>query len=110
MNKEKQRIKIAEAVGWKKLKGFSDSGWPLLLTPPEKPNKEGYLEDIPDYLNDLNAVHELEQWMFQSYETLEGAERLSLYTKLLCKLKHPLFATAAQRAEAFLKTLNLWEE
>jgi|LakMenEpi03Aug12_release.lakeMendotaPanAssembly.Ray.scaffolds.fasta_scaffold93259_7 hypothetical protein len=110
MNKEKQQIKIAEAVGWKKLKGFSDSGWPLLLTPPEKPNKEGYLEAIPDYLNDLNAVHELEQWMFQSYETLEGAERLSLYTKLLCKLEHPLFATASQRAEAFLKTLNLWEE
>lgn len=103
MNKEKQRIKIAEAVGWKKLKGFSDSGWPLLLTPPEKPNKEGYLEAIPDYLNDLSAVHEIEKLL-----TEEEAYETELIR--VCQATPIWHATAAQRAEAFLKTLNLWEE
>jgi hypothetical protein len=103
MNKEKQRIKIAEAVGWKKLKDFSDSGWPLLLTPPEKPNKKWYLEAIPDYLNDLNAMHKAEEML--------GATQMHHYGQWLQNVYGPIYrATAEQRAEAFLKTLNLWEE
>lgn len=55
---EEMRIAIAEACGWKPYKPITHDGWPLLMTPPKKPNKEGWLEPIPDYLNDLNAIHE----------------------------------------------------
>lgn len=59
---------------------------------------------LPDYLNDLNAMH--------------GAEKVltseSLWPKYLGYLSEGVgcgyltHATAAQRAEAFLKTLKLW--
>ncbi len=105
-----QRIAIAEAIGWKegpsRSAGFVELGiirqW-YDLTGRLTPN-------LPLFTTDLNAMQLAEDWLFASYETLEGAERLSLYTKYLCKLKHPLFATAAQRAECFLRALNLWIE
>jgi hypothetical protein len=107
MNEEKQRIKIAEAVGWKKLKDFSDSGWPLLLTPPEKPNKKWYLEAIPDYLNDLNAMH-------KALKLIGEIKGIDLCWHLndmgISGEWQILNATAEELAEAFLKTLNLWEE
>ena len=118
MTQEQKRIKLAEAGGWKKLKGFSDSGWPLLRTPPEKPNKEGYLEAIPDYLNDLNAVHELELKVFQdSSFQLDYSRSLIRIIKNLSPLCKQFFtdfdlvtATAAQRCEALGLTLKLWEQ
>jgi len=62
----------------------------------------------PDYLNDLNAMHEAEGW-------LSGPQR-SAFSHWLHKIvKGNLWgafeivhASAAQRAEAFLKTLNHW--
>jgi len=112
MKPELQRIKIAEACGWKKLKGFSDSGWPLLLTPPKNPNTEGYLEAIPDYLNSLDAMHEVvmvkagdrhfvQKYCKQLRKVVGSAEWASFAVEN---------ATASQRAEAFLRTLNLWQE
>jgi DNA-binding protein Fis len=114
MTQEEKRIKLAEAGGWKRIPAetvgaaaklfYGDIWWR-----DAENNTIACADQLPDYFNNLNAVHELEQWMFQSYETLEGAERLSLYTKLLCKLEHPLFATAAQRCEAIGLTLKLWK-
>ena len=70
---------------------------------------------IPDYCNDLNAMHEAEKsagvHLGQSYaknlrEVINQDERGNI-------LRHETWvyytATAAQRAEAFLKTLNLWK-
>ena len=57
----------------------------------------------PDYCNDLNAMHEaekvldLDQW--HKYASLIGRH----------DYRNLLNATAAQRAEAFLKTLNFWK-
>jgi hypothetical protein len=55
---------------------------------------------LPDYLNDLNAMHEAEK-------TLTGNE-LTVYDNVLFRLcgnvvRDMKFATAAQRAEAFLR-------
>jgi hypothetical protein len=58
----------------------------------------------PDYLNDLNAMHEAEK-MLNSESGYHGIGGYGLY---LVALEHNVSATAAQRAEAFLKTLNLW--
>ena len=93
MSPEKQRIAIAEACGWRKDK--RGLGW---LTP------SGEYSELPDYLNDLNAMHEAEKRLRNQFNTVEEA-----YWRNLAHVQpHPIYATAAQRAEAFLRTLNLW--
>lgn len=59
-----------------------------------------------DYVNDLNAIHEIETLM------LTDEQRRLVWLKLLSFFdggdEEPTFATAAQRAEAILKVLRLW--
>ncbi len=64
---------------------------------------------LPDYFNDLNAMHEAEKVLTES-------QQMPYRTALFCteevdysyfKLIH---ATAAQRAEAFLRTIGKWED
>jgi hypothetical protein len=97
MTKELQRIRIAEACG------FGKSHWLEL--------KDGIVfgtsGSLPDYLNDLNAMHEAEKF-------LNDMDEITYLAKLhngnrYCSWEGTC-ATAAQRAEAFLKTLNLWIE
>lgn len=108
MTPEKQRIAIAEACGYSTfhtaasgtLIGFAD----------------GEQDKVPDYLTDLNAMHEA---------ILAEAERNPLFKlgyllelqKIVCPGSFPgmdvfpmVEATAAQRAEAFLRTIGQWEE
>ena len=71
-----------------------------------------YLDEcsIPDYLNDLNAMHSAEK-------SLGEIER-ERYTDNICGITPCNYdgwfscahATAAQRAEAFLKTIGKWED
>ena len=122
MNKEQQRIKIAEACGFTVV----SDGITHCLTPC---NFDGMyapegklLKKTPDYLNDLNAMHEAEKVLTkeQLYNYGNKLDRItSPKTSMgMCYIESPeagmypdLFcATAAQRAEAFLKTLNLWTD
>jgi len=96
MNPEQQRIAIAEACGkW-------HSGWPH-----EYMNQADRLRHIPDYLNDLNAMHEAEKLLVR-LKWVSYLRRL----QTLCdeSVTWPIHATAAQRAEAFLRTIGKWEE
>jgi hypothetical protein len=109
MKPEEQRIAIAKACGWKLVE--------------DNPDYEPYWEDpkgnmigisfgeyrLPNYLNDLNAMHEAENVL----------NDLNLYRKFLYLVvledpsnisNEPAWATATQRAEAFLRTLDLWNE
>jgi hypothetical protein len=66
-----------------------------------------YLEEkIKDYCGDLNAIHEAEKILSKIHK-----QTMTHYLdKLLCGKQAFLWeATAAQRAEAFLRTLNLWD-
>lgn len=103
MDKTQQRIKIAEACGYSLTE---DKKWFLECEDMYAPIKE-----LPDYLNDLNAMH--------SAEKLLTVPRWNKYRKSLSVMftDHPddgyifaINATAEQRAEAFLRTLGLWEE
>ncbi len=85
MNKEKQRIAIAEACG-----EDSDSIVRGL---------------IPDYLNDLNAMHEAETVLILDCVWATYLDKLSV----VVAEKSLVNATAAQRARAFLETLGLWD-
>ena len=96
MNPEQQRVAIAEACGkW-------HSGWPH-----EYMNQADRLRHIPNYLNDLNAMHEAEKLLVR-LQWVSYLRRL----QTLCdeSVTWPIHATASQRAEAFLRTIGKWEE
>lgn len=103
MTDEQMRIKIAESVGYKEL--FMDNGKSMVPQRWESPYDEFcyVAERLPDYLNDLNAMHEAEGILTN--------EQIEVYCSLLQKPQWGIWwaisATARQRAEAFIKTLNL---
>jgi hypothetical protein len=100
MTPEAQQIAIAEACGWKPNPFEMDMCGQVF---PQSP---------PDYLNDLNAMHEAEA-LLDRYEAKLFEEKL--FNILESEVMHTgefalIHATAAQKAEAFLKALNLWKE
>ena len=100
MTPEQQRIAIAEACGWKPDK--RGLGW---LSP------HGYYSPEPDYLNDLNAMHDAEEMLIG--DEPENSELwCDFQTNLViaCPAYLSYHATASQRAEAFLKTIGKWKE
>jgi len=112
MNPEAQRIAIAEACGWKFIPEYyhgEDQPPELTTVTPDGRHLCGY---YPDYLNDLNAMHEAEKMLTdeqdleysESLEQVVGARFNSNNGEDMRRLRS---ATAAQRAEAFLRTLNL---
>ena len=95
MTPEQQRIAIAEACGWTtKHKGL----WVERL--------QTYAA-LPDYLNDLNAMHEAEKVLKGGMRSKYDAE-----LTLICSRDYNFIweSTASQRAEAFLRTIDKWEE
>jgi len=107
MTPQAQRIAIAEACGWKDVKNVA--------TKRETPIIKGITPDgkwsavIPDYINDLNVMHEAESLFF--LQLVEKKHWLTLSEVMGNGLQVGHWhATAAQRAEAFLKTLGLWQD
>ena len=101
MSDEQINIAIAEARGWEPLpEGHFHPDNPLGQT-------------MPNYCNDLKAMHEAEKMLTErQWDEYERVLRLvcdgcSYYEGAGKEL---LNATAAQRAEAFLRTLGKWEE
>jgi hypothetical protein len=97
MTPEKQRAAIAEACGIV----THDQWGPLYRTP------QGLVRVCPDYLGDLNAMHEAEKVLIWRTDlaALDYDEELRIVTD-----GWRWNATAAQRAEAFLRTIGKWEE
>jgi hypothetical protein len=105
MTDEQQRIAIAKACGWSRcyLQQQADLHDDARGLPPDAlPTAENYCY-LPDYCNDLNAMHEAEK-----VAGISNTELSIPYKEWLDRLSCPHFATARQRAEAFLRTLNLW--
>lgn len=122
MKPEAQRIAIAEACGW--CGPYSEGEWLLdygreggdvygkcVGTQPD-----GYRDQVPDYLSDLNAMHEAEKVLVTEKQCSYFAVRLA---ELVKGFNYDPFtgvsgyiwhATAAQRAEAFLRTIGKWED
>ena len=122
MNKEKQRIAIAEACGWKDIKDTnhedvdiesrSISCWSGLTgVPPKFIHYEWNRVIIPDYLNDLNAMHEAEKVLTIDQLIDQAAWLGASSDEMMIKSWVILLrANAAQRAEAFLRTIGKWED
>ena len=109
MTTDQQRIAIATACGWTEIDGLSAKG--LMGRPSGKICSFDYL---PDYLNDLNACHEAEKVLTQDHmidysRHVGKAVTIHLPASRAAWMDFKLInSTAAQRAEAFLRTLNLW--
>jgi hypothetical protein len=91
MTPEQQRIKVAELCG---------------LAPFVRRDGSASTTGLPDYLDDLNAMHEAEQ-IFHTPRRSGVIPKYVYETHLLTITKgEPIYATAAQRAEAFVLTMD----
>lgn len=119
MSPEAQRIAIAEACGWQCVysevfpDGFGGFDYGALGMPP----KHNLRRVLPDYLSDLNAMHEAEKVLtteqfFKYCDTLSGvldghhARGVVLEGFDAWRIHTP----AKYRAEAFLRTLGKWQD
>jgi hypothetical protein len=119
MNQQEQRIAIAQACGWDYHNRHPIHG--------KQSVKSWYYRDsnitvsdessLPDYVKDLNEMHEAEEALHNK----NHAQLCVVYRDYLNEFMERdqshvnaqglgYHATAAQRAEAFLRTLNLWKE
>jgi hypothetical protein len=115
MDQIKQRTAIAEYLGYIDVREYvvdMDNDYLSLMG---RKYKKGPLIRIPDYLNDLNAMHEVEthllnkegdDWGIYCDNLMDIIVSAAGYSaaELYCH------ASAATRAEAFLKTIGKWEE
>ena len=139
MTEEQQRIAIAEACGWKWFTVVAEMEYggrvPVPLkqrrkflakpecihqgiepAPDDMQKREFWASGVPNHLNDLNAMHEAERIVYQT----QSADWAGRYNQALCDVADRAtdtleynwewHATAAQRAEAFLRTIGKWAE
>lgn len=116
MSPEAQRIAIAEACGWKGPN--SDEVKERTKNWVTRDTQDHFISPVgvscgkaalPDYLNDLNAMHE-------AAKSLDGYMMLKYASELLALTGGAgtggsfsnIHASAAQRAEAFLKAIWKW--
>lgn len=108
MTPEQQRIAITEACGWTEVSSFeSSSGSKWIWGIP--PTGEGRQQPIPDYLNDLNAMHEAEETLtFSEWTDYEAylVEIIKLSPECPYRGYQTMHATAAQKAEAFVRAIS----
>jgi hypothetical protein len=99
MSPEAQRIAIGKSVG------------KLLHDGDHAPSNYVFATDLPDYLNDLNAMYEAVKSLPQNLKpryfaclcaVVSGAISLNGYSEAT-------EATAAQRSEAYLRAIGKWE-
>lgn len=117
MTDEQMRIAIAEACGWSEIDRYiGQEKMPEGLLKGQNPKyKGGKKEELPDYLNDLNACAEFEK-------TLNAAEQDAYWCQIvnLCNeaareqkkfelvgIFYQITATARQRCIACLKTKGM---
>jgi hypothetical protein len=110
MNPENQRVAIAEACGWRLFSQFKN----LWAPPRSVVEYDCDACPLPDYLNDLNAMHDAEKVLTDDQWPIYRDEiRLVVLGPIRMVsdwCKSDIHATATQRAEAFLRTIGKWEE
>jgi hypothetical protein len=135
MSDEEINIAIAEACGWmgvrndsQRAAGLSNRGKTMLVGISPINAKQGLASRgcewvVPNYADDLNAMHEAEKSIKDSQwggyvvalwcVTCNIDEESFQWPALgfdACSLDTLVHATARQRAEAFLRTINKWKK
>lgn len=109
MKPEQQNKSIAAHCGWKQSTSSMWEGW------WHQKGKKTYQQFCPDYCNDLNAMHEAEKTIPIKLQFIYTSEIVVAYTGGRIFMgednRIPIaFASASQKAEAFLKTIGKWED
>ena len=117
MTDQEIRIAIAEAFGWKQVKEVIRWSKHVIKLPGGKKvaamvHKE---DELPDYPNDLNAMHEAESSISpaQIPQWIKNLADIAIKQACYGPCDHSywiVMSTARQRAEAFLKTKGLWKK
>lgn len=123
MKPAEQRIAIAEACGWHRALEEAQDEWNNYAwwTPADRFGQSELHRqaDIPAYLNDLNAMHDAENvltdeqteaFAFELAKLTLQQSRAGWWDLNITELAAVIGATAAQRAEAFLRTIGKWED
>jgi hypothetical protein len=124
MKAEAQRIAIAEACGWTEVREWQNTVIGVTTTERDKHFSCHVFKEchyVSDYLTDLNAMHEAEKVLLKDTKAdivheygkwLQAAvgEWVSSYCPEDREVAIIAHATAAQRAEAFLRTIGKWRE
>jgi len=98
LSPEEQRIRVAELCGW-----VRSGVMRLWIRPSDKRVLPS--DEIPDYLNDLNAMHEAEK-IIPEHKNAQWFAALELAIYDGDEYRPIISATAAQRAEAFVLTME----
>ena len=101
MSDQQINISIAEACGWK----FDDS-MEMWLSPNDI---HFFPWQLPDYCNDLNAMHEAEKELTEIQCAFYRQNLHEIITNIPAS-RYVWHATARKRAEAFLRTIGKWKE
>jgi len=112
MTQEEKRIKLAEAAGWHE-KPEPHGSHNATAWWHNQDRYPSYLMPVPDYFNDLNAVHEAEKMLtdIQWIGYAQHLEEVSMQGGGEGNFSPSrwIHATATQRCEALGLTLNLWK-
>lgn len=67
--------------------------------------------DLPDYLIDLNAVHEVEKKFWDGDSNEDQWEQYTKWLDIICEREEncSIRASALQRCEAVLRTIGKWK-
>lgn len=118
MNTGAQQIAIAKACGWREAFPQKGDAHPEtkrggILLPYYWVNEITHERrmELPDYLNDLNAMHEAEKILDFAQMCMMGEilREIEMRTEQ-ARGSFRWHTTAAQRAEAFLRTLGKWQD
>jgi len=112
LTSEQQRINIAEFLGFSQFERVGITG----RCESELKARIRIVEDsvwcdqiVPDYVNDLNATHELELYI----QKVHGSDKWLKYVDILRRdvnwggAAGEISATASERAEAFVLTMEI---
>ena len=106
---------IAEKAGWKNVHVYSDNSGPDIICgdPPFKLNKDWevigqHSRAIPDFLSDLNAIHEAIKYTFDTEQAMR--KYVDWLVTRMAPGEFTVNATAIQRADAFLLACGIAQD
>ena len=101
LSPEEKCMKVAELCGWHHSDGY---WWKHTSVKPQVDGVRG-MEAVPNYLTDLNAMHEAEDTIHnEDFSNPEWLKFLMNMGKVINQRR--AHASAAQRAEAFVLTMS----
>lgn len=117
MSPHDQQVAIAEYCGWTEVRmgkdyECNDNPWNKRVLVGIHPEAKMKI-DVPDYLDDLNAMHEAEECLtFVQWTAYQDflIEDIAMEPGCVWRGYQTTHATAEQKAKAYIKAIGKWNE